>query len=301
MQTPRTKYSIRKLSKLSRLKHIHMHPRMKRFRLACYKSILALSVSASMMVTYIGFYVFNVDANPNEDYSIEGYSIEENNVRLIINDIETFEFENETEYNEFIDEMNEGRGHSNDTYTVLNSMMGNDIIEVDGYTFNRYELPSAYYNNIDFSSFQPYMDYIKITNIRSQAYKISHSTNAYTDEYGLRRYKTNVTEQFTLEGQDDYIIALGTYYKTKGICGERFLIVTTTGMYTAITGDEKSDAHTDKMNMFTTHKNGTCAGLIEWIVETNKLERTVQSSGNVAKTENVTPLQGEILYIYKIS
>ena len=52
---------------------------------------------------------------------------------------------------------------------------------------------------------------------------------------------TTTADQFTIDGQDDYMIALGTFYKEKGTAGNRYLIETTTGAYTAITGSEKAD------------------------------------------------------------
>lgn len=187
-----------------------------------------------------------------------------------------------------------------DIYSILEINMGNDIINLnDQYTLTRYDLPDKYYPGIDYSSFQPYMSYKKITNTRTPAYAVSHSENAYTDEYGLRRYKTT-DDQFTIDGQDDYIVALGTFYKEKGTCGSRYLIVTTTGMYTVITGDEKSDSHTDQYHMFTTHKDGSCAGMIEWIVDVDTLESTMKTSGTITSGP-VTPLQGEIIQIYGIN
>ena len=164
-------------------------------------------------------------------------------------------------------------------------------------TLTKCDLPSKYYKNLDYSSFQPYMSYKAITNKKSPAYKISHSENSYTDENGLRRYRTT-KDQFTVNGADDYIIALGTFYKTKGTAGERFLITTSNGAYTAITGDEKADIHTDGMNMFTTH-NGK-AGMIEWIVDESLLNRMIRSKGTITKGP-VEILQGEITGIYKIN
>lgn len=187
-----------------------------------------------------------------------------------------------------------------DPMVMLQEQMGSDVIEFeDGlHTLTRYDLPTAYYPNLDFSSFQPYMDYRCISNKKSPAYSITRSENAYTDEYGLRRYPTT-DEQFTIDGKDDYVIALGTFYKEKGTAGSRYLIVTSTGMYTAITGDEKADAHTDEMNMFSLHADGTCAGIIEWIVDTKTLEHSMKRSGTITKGP-VEDLQGEVLQIYKI-
>lgn len=178
-----------------------------------------------------------------------------------------------------------------DIQKLLEDQIGNSIINLDNtYTLNRYDLPDVYYPGIDFSSFQPYMSYDCITNKSSGAYKICNSDEAYSDEYGFRRYRTN-DDEFTIDGQDDYIVALGTFYKPKGEVGSRYLITTTTGMYTVRTGDEKSDLHTDEMHMFSRH--GNYAGLIEWIVDDNNLIKSIKRSGTVTQGP-VIPLQGKL-------
>lgn len=185
-----------------------------------------------------------------------------------------------------------------DPMVLLTTNLGNKSISIGNNTMlNRYELPNIYYPGIDFSSFQPYMDYRCITNTSSPAYAVSHSQLAYTDEYGMRRYRTT-EDQFTINGNDDYVIALGTYYKKKGTAGSRYLIVTTTGMYTAITGDEKADSHTDSRHMFSLHQDGT-GGIIEWIVDQKNLETKMRRSGTITAGP-IEPLQGEILHIYGI-
>lgn len=185
-----------------------------------------------------------------------------------------------------------------DIQKLLEDQIGNSIINLDNtYTLNRYDLPDVYYPGIDFSSFQPYMSYDCITNKSSGAYKICNSDEAYSDEYGFRRYRTN-DDEFTIDGQDDYIVALGTFYKPKGEVGSRYLITTTTGMYTVRTGDEKSDLHTDEMHMFSRH--GNYAGLIEWIVDDNNLIKSIKRSGTVTQGP-VIPLQGKITNIYRIN
>lgn len=186
-----------------------------------------------------------------------------------------------------------------DPATLLAENLGNPTIEIDGSVLRRYDLPDKYYPGIDFSSFQPYMGYKCITNKSSQAYKITRSEMAYNDEYGMRRYRTT-PDQFTINGQDDYVIALGTFYKEKGTAGSRYLIVTSTGMYTAITGDEKSDAHTDPRHMFSTHQDGSCAGIIEWIVDQENLESSMRRAGTITAGP-IEPLKGEILHIYGIN
>lgn len=184
-----------------------------------------------------------------------------------------------------------------DPMKTLEVNLGNTSISVGSNTLQRYDLPNKYYPGIDFSSFQPYMDYRCITNKNSPAYAVSHSELAYTDEYGMRRYKTS-EDQFTIDGNDDYVIALGTFYKEKGTAGSRYLIVTSTGKYTAIAGDEKADSHTDSRHMFSLHQDGT-GGIIEWIVDQRTLEIKMKRSGTITAGP-IEPLQGEILHIYKI-
>lgn len=179
---------------------------------------------------------------------------------------------------------------------TLEDQLGNNTITINDDTLVRHDLPNKYYPGIDFSSFQPYMSYTRITNKQSDAYRVVNSENCYTDELGFRRYKTN-DDQFTIDGQDDYVIALGTFYKQKGVVGNRYLIVTTNGMYTAITGDEKSDIHTDRMNMFTNH-NGK-AGIIEWIIDSSKLNAKTRRAGT-ATVGGPDVVQGEIIHIYEI-
>ena len=179
---------------------------------------------------------------------------------------------------------------------TLEEQLGNNTININNNTLVRHDLPDKYYPGIDFSSFQPYMSYTRITNKQSDAYHIVNSENCYTDELGFRRYKTN-DNQFTIDGQDDYVIALGTFYKQKGVVGNRYLIVTTNGMYTAITGDEKADIHTDRMNMFTNH-NGK-AGIIEWIIDNSKLNAKTRRAGT-ATVGGPDVVQGEIIHIYEI-
>lgn len=184
----------------------------------------------------------------------------------------------------------------------LESQKEKTNISIGKYKLEKMDLPDKYYgSNADYSSFQPYMSYKAITNESSPSYKITKSsTNSYTDSNGFRRYKTNSDSQFTIDGEDDYIVALGTFYKEKGTAGERFLVTTENGMFTVITGDEKADCHTDPMNMFTIHGNGKYFGLIEWIVDVNKIDSNIVSNGTMT-AGSMEELHGEITGIYKIS
>lgn len=166
------------------------------------------------------------------------------------------------------------------------------------YELVEYDLPSKYYGDIDFSSFQPYMDYRLITDETSSAYATCYSSNAYTDENGFRRMA--VIDGYKVDSQDDYVIALGTYYNEHMTTGSRWLIVTTNGSYTATVGDEKQDIHTDKFNMFGLHgENGEIAGMIEWIVDTRYIDQAIKNTGSVTAGSNPV-MSGEIVNIYKI-
>ena len=166
-------------------------------------------------------------------------------------------------------------------------------------TLINYELPDVYYGDgLDFSYFQPYMDWRMITNPSAPAYAVVNDDQMYIDENGICRYHTT-EDQFTINGQDDYVIALGTFYKEKGTVGNRYLITTTTGQYTAITGDEKADIHTDEYNMFVRHgENGQYAGVIEFLVESDQLPEIVRQTGTMSFVG--APIGGTILSIQEI-
>lgn len=174
--------------------------------------------------------------------------------------------------------------------------IGDPIIKDDAILYEM-KLPSEYYN-IDYSSFQPFEPYDAITNKNSPAYRFNRDERCYTDSDGFRRWKIT-EEQFSVDGIDDYVVALGTFYKTKDTVGERFLIVTDTGSFTIITGDEKADKDTNETNMFTIHKHGTCAGVIEYIVDLRYLNHDVKSNGTATAGPNEA-MHGNILHIYKI-
>lgn len=180
--------------------------------------------------------------------------------------------------------------------------LGDSIIETDDAVLVMQQLPDAYYPGINFSKFQPYMDWSMVTNPNSAAYAITRSENAYVDKSGYRRYKTT-DDQFTIDGADDFVVALGTFYKPKGTCGQRFLIVTTGGMYTVICGDEKADIHTDGMNMFSWHgSNHEYAGMIEWIVDQKVLyenDNIASRMGSIHYSSNPA-LAGDIIMMYRI-
>lgn len=149
----------------------------------------------------------------------------------------------------------------------------------------------------NYSYFQSYMSYKTITDRTSPAYEITR-VGTYVDADGLLR---KPAVGFTISDQDDYVIALGSYYTDYAITGDgtgiRYLVITTTGAYTAITGDEKDDDDTDPMHMYT--PCGEHAGLIEWIVDPSKLDAKVLKTGTLTNGPNPI-IQGEIQKIYRI-
>lgn len=112
------------------------------------------------------------------------------------------------------------------------------------------------------TSQKTYMDYRTITSPSSKQYALQQ--DAWTDEYGFRRY------------EDYYMIALGTFY-TGDSCGKVFRITLDTGVsFMAITGDIKADIHTDAMNQ---HRNGN---VVEFIVDTDALSDTCKQMGDMS-------------------
>lgn len=182
---------------------------------------------------------------------------------------------------------------------VDSTLFASPVVEEKEPEFIKYDLPSVYYGDIDFSTFQPYMDYKMVTDTSSNSYQVLNSEKLYIDDNGLCRYSVD-DDQFSIDGKDDYVIALGTYYKEKGKTGQRYLIHTTEGYYTAIAGDEKADEHTDKYRMFVRHgENGQYAGMIEFLVDTDYLDSDIRTMGTVTACDDPV-LQGEILGISQI-
>lgn len=119
------------------------------------------------------------------------------------------------------------------------------------------------------TSFKSYMSYKSITNKDSVQYKMQQE--AWTDEYGLRRYG------------DAYMVAMGTFYAQS--CGEYFNVTLESGeSFLVVTGDIKSNKHTDDRNMYSpVYIDGRMeyANIIEFIVDTAAMSRSVRRSGNI--------------------
>lgn len=133
------------------------------------------------------------------------------------------------------------------------------------------------------TSFKTYMDYRKITDKSSAQYMLQ--MEAYTDDMGLRKY------------EDHYIVAMGTYYSDN--VGDTFKITLDNDTsFNVIIGDIKADCHTDSQNMYSPvyDENGdfVSANVIEFIVDTNKLDRSVTKLGTVSAYDN---FKGNIIKI----
>lgn len=120
------------------------------------------------------------------------------------------------------------------------------------------------------TSFKTYMDYRCITDKASAQYMLQ--MEAYTDDMGLRKY------------EDHYIVAMGTYYSNN--VGDTFRITLDNDIsFNVIVGDIKADCHTDSKNMYSPvyDQNGNfiSANVIEFIVDTKKLDRSVKKLGTI--------------------
>ena len=119
------------------------------------------------------------------------------------------------------------------------------------------------------------MDYRKITDKSSAQYMLQ--IEAYTDDMGLRKY------------EDHYIVAMGTYYSDN--VGDTFKITLDNDTsFNVIIGDIKADCHTDSQNMYSpvydNNGNLISANVIEFIVDTKKLDKSVTKLGTVSTYDN---------------
>lgn len=120
------------------------------------------------------------------------------------------------------------------------------------------------------TSFKTYMDYRCITDKTSAQYMLQ--MEAHTDDMGLRKY------------EDHYIVAMGTYYSDN--VGDTFRITLDNDIsFNVIIGDIKADCHTDSKNMYSPvydeDGNFISANVIEFIVDTKKLDRSVKKLGTI--------------------
>ena len=115
-------------------------------------------------------------------------------------------------------------------------------------------------------------------------YKLQYDGNAWTDEYGFRRY-----------GEEGYyMVAMGSYYTPK--CGEILRITLVTGYtFEVISGDVKADVHTDINNQKCLVSNS----LLEFIVDMNVLSTELKKMGDMSYTPN-SLMKGKITKIERL-
>lgn len=131
------------------------------------------------------------------------------------------------------------------------------------------------------TSFKTYMDFRAITDTSSVQYKMQQE--AYTDEYGIRKYKTG-----------DYMVAMGSYY---GQVGDRFRITLDSGeTIRCIMGDAKADCHTDAYNQYTPCGSGK--NVIEFVVDTPALSDEARQMGDISYSDDT--FEGNVEKIERI-
>lgn len=188
--------------------------------------------------------------------------------------------------------------------------LGEDEIATRFGVLTRVKLPIDFGDRTDCDSFKPLESYTKITNVNTSSYKITHDEEAYTDKNGFRRFYTHGMREFTIVygvddksgdvfGYDDYLVAMGTYYKgTTNTVGQRFLVVGENGIYTIRVGDEKQDCHTDEKNMYSFH--GKKGGLLEFIIDSKSPSSTTMMYHGNANYGSSERIKGKILMMYRI-
>lgn len=130
------------------------------------------------------------------------------------------------------------------------------------------------------TSIKTWMDYRAITDTSSPQWQLQQ--DAYTDENGLRKVG------------DYYCIAFGTGV-SNGI-GSKFKVTFDNGNeIVVIVADHKADRHTDKTNTYMNINNK--ANIMEFIVDSNKLDNTAKVMGDV---NYISGFEGQIIYIEEV-
>lgn len=130
------------------------------------------------------------------------------------------------------------------------------------------------------TSIKTWMDYRAITDTSSPQWQLQQ--NAYTDENGLRKVG------------DYYCVAFGTGV-SNGI-GSKFKVTFDNGNeILVIVADHKADRHTDKTNTYMNINNK--ANVMEFIVDSNKLDNTAKVMGDV---NYISGFEGQIIYIEEV-
>ena len=131
------------------------------------------------------------------------------------------------------------------------------------------------------TSIKTWMDYRAITDKNSPQWRLQQ--DAYTDENGLRKVG------------DYYCVAFGTGI-SNGI-GSKFKVTFDNGNeILVIVADHKADRHTDKTNTYMNINDK--ANVMEFIVDSNKLNNTAKVMGNV---NYISGFEGQIIYIEEVN
>lgn len=127
------------------------------------------------------------------------------------------------------------------------------------------------------NAFKSYMSYRSITDKTSRQYELQQS--AITDELGLRTYNGR------------YCVAVGTYYGD--VYDEIDVVMDSGTILECIISDIKDDKHTNDKNQ----KHKVDGSVVEFIVDTKKLDRLVKKMGDISYVDEM--FSGEIAHIRK--
>ena len=130
------------------------------------------------------------------------------------------------------------------------------------------------------TSMKSYMSYKTITDKSSEQYKLQHCKDVYTDSEGFRRIG------------DNFIVAIGTYFGCN--VGQEVEVELDNGSkFSAIVGDIKANKHTDKENL----QHSVDGSVVEFLVDSNKIEDMVRKMGDCSYSSTHSFLQGNVISI----
>ena len=137
---------------------------------------------------------------------------------------------------------------------IINSL-GDKNIRLNNKSIVRYDIPAKYYDDINFSLFKM-LSYYNLPSAGKGdiGLNVIRGEKLYTDDYGFIRYIPG-NGQFAINNQPDYVIS-NDIFSQKEINGNRYLIVTNSGMYTIITDDERDEVYSDQRGSYTPRFSG---------------------------------------------
>ena len=134
------------------------------------------------------------------------------------------------------------------------------------------------------TSFKAQESHTIFKNAKTKQYQLQHDGKAWTDVDGFRRYGS--------EGY--YMVAMGSYYNKQ--CGTILRITLDSGRtFKVITGDQKSDIHTDARNQYCKLNNS----VLEFIVDMRKINTTCKRRGDMSFAPN-SSMEGNIVKIERL-